>query len=99
MLGASADTVELNQKFSDKEKYTFPLLSDSDKKLVTALGIKGPGGNAMRVTYVIDKDGKIAKTFYGYHDQKAFDELVQRLLSESKPADGKAEAPSKPSAK
>ena len=63
MLGASADTVELNQKFTDKQSYNFPLLCDTDKKLITALGIKAPSGNAMRVTYVVGKDGKIAKVY------------------------------------
>lgn len=63
MLGASADPVALNQKFTDKEKYTFPLLSDTDKKLITALGIKSASGNAMRVTYVVNRDGKIAKIY------------------------------------
>ena len=63
MLGASADTLELNQKFSDKEKYTYPLLCDPDKKLIDALGIAAKNGLAMRVTYVVDKEGKIAKIF------------------------------------
>jgi peroxiredoxin len=31
-------------------------------------------------TVVIDKDGKIAKTFYGYHDEKVIDAAVQKLL-------------------
>ena len=63
MLGASADTVDLNQQFTDKNKYTYPLLSDSDKKLITALGIATKGGTAMRVTYIVDKEGKIAKVY------------------------------------
>ena len=63
MLGASADPLALNQKFTDKEKYNFPLLSDSDKKLITALGIKSASGNAMRVTYVVDREGKIVKIY------------------------------------
>ena len=63
MLGASADTLDLNQQFTEKNKYTYPLLCDVDKKLITALGIKAASGNAMRVTYIIDKDGKIAKVY------------------------------------
>ena len=63
MLGASADTVELNQQFTDKNMYTYPLLSDADKKLVTALGILNPKGFANRVTYIVDKEGKIAKVY------------------------------------
>ena len=57
MIGFSSDTVETQQKFTDKENLTYPLLGDPDKKLMTALGVKG------RSTWVIDKDGKIAKIF------------------------------------
>ncbi|MBY0459882.1 MAG: peroxiredoxin [Gemmataceae bacterium] len=63
VLGASADTLDLNQKFTDKEKYTYPLLCDVDKKLITALGIKTAGGTAQRVTYIVDKEGKIVKVY------------------------------------
>lgn len=57
MIGFSSDTVETQQKFTDKEKLTYPLLGDPDKKLMTALGVKG------RSTWVIDKEGKIAKIY------------------------------------
>ena len=63
MLGASADTMDLNQQFTDKNKYTYPLLCDADKKLITALGIGTKAGLAQRVTYVVDKEGKIAKVY------------------------------------
>ena len=77
MLGASADAVELNQKFTDKEKYTYPLLSDPDKKLINALGIAGKGGFAMRVTYVVDKEGKIAKIFDPVKPQGHAEEVLK----------------------
>ena len=57
MIGFSSDPIELQQKFTDKEKLTFPLLADPEKKLMGALGVKG------RATWVIDKDGKVAKVF------------------------------------
>ena len=63
MLGASVDTKDLNQQFTEKNKYTYPLLCDVDKKLITALGIKSKGGTAMRVTYIVDPEGKIAKVY------------------------------------
>jgi peroxiredoxin Q/BCP len=63
VLGASADKLDLNQQFTEKNMYNYPLLSDVDKKLITALGIKAASGNANRVTYVIDKEGKIAKVY------------------------------------
>ena len=57
MIGFSSDTIEAQQQFTDKEKLTYPLLADPDKKLHAALGVKG------RSTWVIDKDGKVAKVY------------------------------------
>ena len=39
-------------------------------------------------TVVIDKDGKIAKMFYGYHDDKLIEAAVQKLLP---PAESKGQ--------
>ena len=57
MIGFSSDTLDAQQQFTDKEKLTFPLLADAEKKLMTALGVK------TRSTWVIDKDGKIARVY------------------------------------
>jgi peroxiredoxin Q/BCP len=57
VIGFSSDTVETQQKFTDKEKLNYPLIGDPEKKLMTALGVK------TRSTWVIDKDGKIAKIY------------------------------------
>jgi len=79
VLGASADTVELNQQFTDKNTYTFPLLCDTDKRLITALGIKAASGNANRVTYVVDKEGKIAKIFDKVAPKGHADEVLKAV--------------------
>jgi thioredoxin-dependent peroxiredoxin len=79
VLGASADTVELNQKFTEKENYTFPLISDPDKKLIKALGIEGKGGFAMRVTYIVDGDGKIVKIFEKVTPKGHADEVLKEV--------------------
>jgi thioredoxin-dependent peroxiredoxin len=83
VFGASADSVDLNQQFTDKNKYTFPLLCDVDKKLITALGIKAANGNANRVTYIIDPDGKIAKV-YDKVTPKSHAEEVLKAVKELK---------------
>lgn len=57
MIGFSSDPIEKQQEFTDKEKLSYPLLADPEKKLMGALGVKG------RSTWVIDKDGKIAKVY------------------------------------
>lgn len=64
IVGASADDKELQQKFIDEHKLPFALLCDTELKLIDALGIKSPRGNvAQRVTFVVDKDGKVAKVY------------------------------------
>jgi peroxiredoxin Q/BCP len=86
VFGASADKIELNQKFTDTNKYTYPLLSDSDLKLIKALGIETPkGGMAQRVTFIVDREGKIAKIYdkvapKGHADEvlKAVKEMIEK---------------------
>lgn len=64
ILGASADTEAKQQEFIEKHKLPYALLADTDLKLIQALGIQSPGGKvSKRVTFVIDKEGKIAKIY------------------------------------
>jgi thioredoxin-dependent peroxiredoxin len=64
VLGGSADSVEKNDEFTKKNGYTYPLLCDPEAKLIKALGIEIAGrGMAQRVTFVLNKDGKIAKVY------------------------------------
>lgn len=58
VLGVSADDEASHQAFTAKYNLNFPLLADTDKKLITAFDVDG-GGYAKRVTYVIGPDGKI----------------------------------------
>jgi peroxiredoxin Q/BCP len=57
VIGFSSDTLAKQQEFTNKEKLTYPLLADPERKLVAALGVKG------RSTWVIDKEGKIARIY------------------------------------
>lgn len=64
ILGASADDAKLQQQFVDKEMLTYPLLCDTELKLIRALGIESPRGKVpQRVTFVVDKEGTIKKIF------------------------------------
>jgi peroxiredoxin Q/BCP len=82
VLGASNDDVPLNQKFIDKEMLPYPLMCDTDAKLIKELGILSPKGNAaQRVTFVIDKEGKIAKIFpAGSVDVKTHPKMVLEFV-------------------
>lgn len=69
VLGASADDKPLQQKFIDEHKLPYPLLCDTDLKLAKELGVVSPRGPlTQRVTFVVGKDGKVAKVFDGKID-------------------------------
>ena len=85
MLGASADKLDLNQQFTDKNNYTYPLLSDADKKLITALGIGAKGGYPSRVTFIVNPEGKIAKVY----DKVAPKGHAEQVLKDVKALSGK----------
>lgn len=66
ILGVSADSLESHQKFASKHQLNFPLLLDTDKKIIQAYGAWGEKNmygkitqGIMRYTYIIDEEGKI----------------------------------------
>jgi peroxiredoxin Q/BCP len=70
VLGVSADSVESHQKFKKKYELNFPLLADTDRKVIEAYDVwkeKSMYGRKYmgieRTTYVIGKDGKISHIF------------------------------------
>lgn len=65
VIGASGDDKALQQKFIDEHKLPFPLLCDTKAELIKELGIliSPTGTMPKRVTFVIDKEGKIAKIY------------------------------------
>jgi peroxiredoxin Q/BCP len=71
VIGISPDKPEKLAKFRDKEKLTFPLLSDPDRKVLTAWGAFGEKTmygktvqGVIRSTFVVDEKGKIAAAQY-----------------------------------
>ena len=67
VLGVSADDEKRHKKFSQKYDLPFPLLADTDKKILKAYKVWGEktlyGRKYMgihRVTYLIDEKGRIA---------------------------------------
>lgn len=65
ILGGSGDDVKLQQQFIDKNELPMALLADTEQKLIKQLGILGKAGGTTpkRVTFVVDKEGKIAKIY------------------------------------
>jgi len=70
VLGVSADPVAKQDKFKAKYDLTIPLASDETHKMLTAYGAWGEKTlygrkfmGVIRMTYLIDKSGKIAKVW------------------------------------
>lgn len=85
-LGISADEVDKQKQFSDKHSFDFPLLSDPDKTVARAYGVRrGPGLIPnKRATFVIGTDGVIksvikSETNMNVHADRALETL--RALS------------------
>jgi peroxiredoxin Q/BCP len=77
-VGISADKVEKQKRFSDKHQFDYPLLSDPDKSVAKAYGVRrGPGPIPnKRTTFVIGADGLIkevvrSETNMNVHADKA----------------------------
>ena len=86
-VGISADPVEKQAKFSDTQRFDYPLLSDADGAVATQFGVKrGLLGKLMpvkRTTFVIDTDRTVldviaSEISMDTHADKALEVLRQR---------------------
>lgn len=84
VIGVSGDSEDSHDKFAQKHKLPFILLSDGNKKIRNIFGVPThffgllPG----RVTYIIDKEGKVVSIFNSIkanvHIEHAL-EMVQKM--------------------
>jgi peroxiredoxin Q/BCP len=85
VLGASADSTDLNKQFIEKEKLTFPILCDTDLSLIKALGIKmAKADMAQRLTFVVDGGGTIKKIYPQVGPQEHPKQVLEYVKSLSK---------------
>ena len=88
VLGVSPDKTDSHDKFIAKFKLPFTLLSDTDKKVCEAYGVwveKSMYGKTYmgvaRTTFIIGKDGKIAKIYEKVKPDQHAEEVLQFLGS------------------
>jgi len=80
VIGISLDSVESHSKFSEKYKLPFSILSDKSKEVAKAYGVLGLGGFlAKRVTFIINKEGKITHIFPKVDVNKHSEEVLKAL--------------------
>ncbi len=63
IVGVSSDDNESHRQFAQEHALPFVLLADEDRTIAKAYGVGGFLGLNRRVTYLIDRDGKIAKIY------------------------------------
>jgi peroxiredoxin Q/BCP len=86
VLGVSADSVDSHKKFKEKFHLNFPLLADTDRKIVEAYGVwkeKSMYGKKYmgieRTTFVIDEQGKISHVFNKVKVDQHYDDVLEAL--------------------
>lgn len=86
ILGVSFDDEASHQKFIEKYQLNFPLLADVEKKVAEAFGVyvekRMYGRTYMgieRSTFIIDKEGRLAKIFRGVRVDGHSAELLEAL--------------------
>jgi thioredoxin-dependent peroxiredoxin len=85
VVGISTDTIDAQKQFMEKNKLNFPLYSDKGGKVAEAFGVLMPNKFAKRASFVIDRQGKLAKIYpsvakAGDHPQEVL-EFVEKNLA------------------
>jgi peroxiredoxin Q/BCP len=88
VLGISTDSVASHKKFEEKHVLPFTLLSDENKKVVALYGAYGEkkmmGKTFMgtkRISFLIDKEGKIAKIYLKVKPADHAQEVISDIIS------------------
>jgi len=61
IFGVSQDSAESHREFRTKERLPFPLVADEDGSVTRAYGVPSRIGLSSRVTFLIGRDGHVAR--------------------------------------
>jgi thioredoxin-dependent peroxiredoxin len=81
IIGVSFDDDHSHRAFASKHGLTFRLVSDKDGRIAAKYGVPTRLGMARRTTFVIDRDGKITKTFADVEVDGHDDEVLAAVKS------------------
>ena len=98
VVGVSTDDNQSHTAFADKYHLPFPLVPDEHATIAKAYGVPVHVGFAKRVTFVIDRDGRIAKVFPAVNPVGHAGEILAAIASLPPPASSPAPAPTRPPA-
>ncbi|MDP4233928.1 MAG: peroxiredoxin [Bacteroidota bacterium] len=81
VLGVSMDPIEMHKQFTEKDHLNFPLLVDTDRKIIDAYGVPVNGHHANRWSFLIGKDGKIAHVYHNVNARVHSEELLKDITT------------------
>jgi thioredoxin-dependent peroxiredoxin len=61
VVGVSVDDCPAQKAFAQKYGLAFPLVADAKAEVGRLYGVLGPRGNARRVTFLVDRAGKVVE--------------------------------------
>ncbi|MDE0291801.1 MAG: peroxiredoxin [Candidatus Dadabacteria bacterium] len=79
VLGVSTDGVKSHENFRNKFSLNFPLLSDKSREIVDLYGIKSKFDTARRVTFLIEKGGRIAHIWKKVKTSSHAEEVTEKV--------------------
>ena len=89
IIGVSPDSEESHEKFTTKHELPFPLIADTEKKIINDYGVWGEknlyGKKSMgllRTTFIIDENGKIEKIFKRVKTKEHSEQIFKALAIE-----------------
>lgn len=65
VIGVSTQDLESKREFADKHELPFPLVADTDESWAKAFGVTVRAGYSERVSFLLDRAGKLAKVYPG----------------------------------
>lgn len=81
VVGVSTDGVEAHARFAEEHELPFPLLSDPDGEILRTYGVPSLLGMSARVTFLIDRQGRVARVYPAVDPAVHADEVVEALAT------------------
>lgn len=82
IIGVSNDDLSTQKKFAEKYGADFPLVADSDLKIINLYNAKSPRGKgASRITFIIDKNLKVLSIIKSRNAKEHADKSLEIIKS------------------
>jgi peroxiredoxin Q/BCP len=86
VFGVSFDQLQENARFVQEQQFPFRLLSDTDRRLATAVGAADSAQQpvARRISYLVGPDGKVARAYDTVNPSTHADDVLRDLMAQDR---------------